>query len=149
MDLNILFLDDMPERYQKFQQRMIGTPINLTWVQSVPEIQAVIDQDWDVIFLDHDLSAAHYESLEGAVGTENSGTALTTWILKRALEDEEFKKHGENIVWIVHSLNPIGANHMHHDLKNAGFKAWVRPFAWQDDRLSYEQLTRMKEHITS
>ena len=110
--MNILILEDDPNRHKAFRNRLIGT--NLKIVETAAEaIAALNNQTWDYLFLDHDLGGMTY-----VTSGKGTGYEVAEWLAKNE------SKQPSHI--ILHTLNPVGAQNMQALLPNA-----LRgPFAW-------------------
>lgn len=92
--MRILILEDDPERHKAFRRNLIGIEVKI--VEHTHEaIQLLQEEDWDALFLDHDLGGKVY--CESGPGT---GWEVAEW-LSRNLE------RAPKIV-ITHSLHDIG-----------------------------------------
>jgi CheY-like chemotaxis protein len=76
---------------------------------------------YDLILLDHDLGGEVY------VGTDhkNTGSEVARWIT----ENKESIDIA-NTIFLIHSLNPTGAQYMKKTLERAGIKAHETPGVW-------------------
>lgn len=94
--MKILFLDDMKQRRDDFRQNAIGHTVDfaITAQQAIDLLNA---NEYDMIYLDHDLEAEHYNA--------NNDDDEDGRFVARALK--EMAQHYGKIV-IVHSLNPSG-----------------------------------------
>lgn len=114
--MNVLFLDDSPERRSRFTSLVPHG-------QCVETAQECIDrlasQSWDVVFLDHDLGG------EAMMPTthQNSGSAVVRWMIEQRSPVRYV---------VVHSLNSPAATGMVSDLKGAGYAAEYHPWGWQN-----------------
>jgi DNA-binding NarL/FixJ family response regulator len=96
--MNILFLDDDPNRHAYFYAEFSD------WATMCHTAQECIDhlarQDWDIVCLDHDLGGEVFVGSDG----KNTGMEVIRWIEKN---NPKVK------VFIVHSWNaPAGASMM-------------------------------------
>ena len=116
MRLNILILDDDPnkDRIPAFKKKFIGN--NVVWVQTAPEAIELLDKAepsyWDAIFLDHDLGGQAY--VPSGPGT---GYEVAKW-----LESHPDKKPKQIF---LHSLNPVGRDNMKAALPEAEHAPWA------------------------
>lgn len=110
--LQVLFLDDDTYRHRVFKQNNPGCKHVYTAQQC---IKALDSQDWDVVFLDHDLGEKHYVD----PGKENTGSAVVRWIRKNQPKVGQF---------VVHSYNTTAGNRMNSDLKDMGYISQYAPF---------------------
>ncbi len=100
--MRILILEDDENRIAKFRENFIGCILDITkdpneanrWLQ---------ENQYDMIFLDHDLEDSHY--LEDCLSKETTGLCTADFL-------------GNNLhcnkkaVVIIHSLNPAGRERM-------------------------------------
>lgn len=110
--MKILFLDDMKSRRDVFQQNAIGHSVDFA-ITAQEAIELLKKNEYDVIYLDHDLEESHYHSKKE---DDEDGAFVA-----RHLRD--MKQHHGKIV-IVHSLNPDGRANIKsllHDL----FDVWM------------------------
>jgi CheY-like chemotaxis protein len=116
--MDILILEDDRNRQRIFIERLIGT--NAVIVETVEAaIDLLSSQDWDYLFLDHDLGGE--QMVPSGPGT---GYEVAKWLA------ENPSRQPPNI--IIHSYNPAGAQNMHGVLPNAV----VSPGCW--DSISVE-----------
>lgn len=118
--MKILFLDDMQIRHDNFQEWC--DDFNLTEVYHVrtadEAVKAMIEHDFDVVFLDHDLAEEHYQDGTKAVTQANSGTAVAAWMVQNEARP----------VVVIHSYNPVGATNMFNLFRDDGFACYKIPF---------------------
>ena len=124
--MRILILDDDPNlddpenptkagqnRIRAFKHKFIGH--NIEWVRTAAEaINALASEDWDALFLDHDLGGETY--VRSGPGT---GYEVAVW-----LERNPSRKPPQIF---LHSLNTVGRDNM----KAALPEAQHAPFAWR------------------
>lgn len=117
--LKILVLEDDLRRVQIFRQKLVG--FDLTFVETAMDaIGAIQDEEFDVIFLDHDLGGQVYVS----TADKNTGSEVVRWML--ASQGALF--HYDPYI-IIHSLNTPAAESMETALKRAKFSFVYRiPF---------------------
>ena len=110
--MNVLILEDSKSRQRDFRS-------NLPWATIVETAESCIKrlqkEDWDLVFLDHDLGGEIYVD---ATNT-NTGSEVVRWICGN---NPKIKKI------VVHSLNDEAAYHMVVDLKMANYDAEAIPF---------------------
>ena len=113
--MKVLFLDDDLNRHKMFKAEFGDGSNEITYVETAKEaIDQLIYNDFDSIFLDHDLGGQIYqESIDG------SG-----WEVAKYIADNLSYKP----IIIIHSMNPAGAVRMCHVLGDSGFKAVLAPF---------------------
>lgn len=113
--MNILILEDSNERQQLFKNLLKSHNIFIT--DKISEaIKACEDIQWNIMFLDHDLDQQGWVSSK----EENTGYSFVKWLVST-----NFQKKSLNY---VHSMNPIGANHMVNLLHDYGRDAIWMPF---------------------
>lgn len=107
-----LFLDDCPNRCKSFRS-------NFPWAIIVNDAESCIaelkKQDWDEVFLDHDLGRTTYQD----ASDKNSGSEVVRWILKNK------PKVG---LFVCHSLNGPARENMVMALRSAGYGVETIPF---------------------
>lgn len=113
--MKVLFLDDDLNRHRMFKENFGDESNDIVYVETAKEaIEALQYQDFDSIFLDHDLGGEYYQpSVEG-----------TGWeVAKYIAENLTYKP-----IIIIHSMNSAGGIRMYHVLADAGFKSVLSPF---------------------
>lgn len=107
-----LFLDDCTNRCKSFRS-------NFPWATIVNDAESCIaelkKQDWDEVFLDHDLGGTIYQD----ASDKNSGSEVVRWIV------ENKPKVG---LFVCHSLNGPARENMVMALRSAGYGAANMPF---------------------
>jgi len=105
--MNVLWLDDAPERTKRFRSYAPYATLTET-AQECIDALAAADEPWDIVFLDHDLGGEIYVD----TAEKNTGSEVVRWI-------------GENepqiLKIVVHSCNPEAAKWMVHDLIRLGY----------------------------
>ncbi len=94
--MNILFLDDCPQRTKKFKSLL---PMAVTCETAQQCIDLLPTEDWDYAFLDHDLGGATYQDSEEF----NTGMQVVRYIVDNPQNVQHF---------VVHSLNHGAAMNM-------------------------------------
>ena len=116
--MNILFLDDSPDRAEKF----LATYPHAVWVQTAAEcIEKLRGGLWHEVCLDHDLGG---ESMVDS-NREDCGAEVVRWILM----NRPFIKRV-----IVHTWNEPAGRRMVADLHRREYNAVYAPFgsdAWK------------------
>jgi CheY-like chemotaxis protein len=107
-----MFLDDMKSRRDVFQRNAIGHTVDFA-TTAQEAIAHLKKNEYDVIYLDHDLADDHYK--------ENKDDHEDGRFVARHLN--EMKQHHGKIV-IVHSLNPDGRASIRSILA-ANFDVWL------------------------
>ena len=123
---SILILEDDEERIRQFQKKLAGHHVVIveTAAQAIRHLRATC---WHMLFLDHDLGGQVF--VESGPGT---GYEVATW-----LETNQDRKPG---IIILHSMNPVGRDHMQQALPGA----LQVPGAWL---CTLSQLQEIVEHL--
>lgn len=112
MNKEVLFLDDCQNRSSKFRSMV-------PFADLVSDAQACIaklgSQDWDFVFLDHDLDGEIYVDESNV----NTGSEVVRWVV------DNKPKVG---MFIVHSLNEPARANMVSKLCSAGYFVQGIPF---------------------
>ena len=112
-----LFLDDDLKRGKKF----LELNPDATWVETAQEcIDALIKEEWDVIYLDHDLGGRIFVDEK----EKNTGSGVVRYILSNDCVPK-------NTYFVVHSYNTKSAVNMVRELRIAGYYASYVPFGVQ------------------
>ena len=123
--MNILILEDSPERQKKFRSKIPCATIVDTAEACIQQLQQA-DEPWDWIFLDHDLGGEIFVDTDN----KNTGSEVVRWI---CANKPEIKKV------IIHSLNHDAAHYMAMDLIAAEYDALARPFHTLSLEAVYEE----------
>ena len=110
--MNILVLEDDPERQNKFRKNFIGH--SLIIVDTATEaISLLSTRQWQWLFLDHDLGGKVF-----VFSGKGTGYEVACWL----------EEHPDRIPdrVIIHSFNPAGMKRMAMALK----EAYIVPGAW-------------------
>ena len=100
--MKVLILDDEPYRHKLFRLHLAAE--ERTHVMTADEcIDALREEKWDIVFLDHDLGGMQMVVSMSDTG-EKTGYQVACFL-------EEFPIYKPTKV-IVHSLNPAGAKNM-------------------------------------
>lgn len=110
--MRILILEDDPNRHRAFKTNFAPHEICIT-ENSKECIQLLVDENWDMLFLDHDLGGQ--QMVESG---ENTGYEVAIFL------EEHYMFRPATVV--IHSFNPIGARKMSQALPSAT----VMPGAW-------------------
>lgn len=117
--MRILILEDWEGRIKWFRTKFTG---NVDYAYTSPQANEFLQKnEYDVIFLDHDLSDEHYELMH-TPDAVLIGTGVDT--AKYIAEN----KCSPNAQIILHTLNPVGSNNMFAILKEAGYRVEKIPF---------------------
>lgn len=115
--MRILILEDDPARLEWFRSMTIGCNVDVT--KDVEEAKRWFDEnEYDQIFLDHDLCDEHYAVWEQGVKTYDATTGYA--VAKHIAESDRSPR--ANI--IIHSMNPTGSRRMEQALQSRG-ALWV------------------------
>jgi CheY-like chemotaxis protein len=116
----ILFLDDMAARHDVFGRsynKVIGEPCKITCVDTADSCIEKLQQDFDYVFLDHDLEFAHYGKTSDS---HKDGRFVCREIVRLNLN--------EKALYFIHSMNPDGRKEMAKILKDSGRNVVELPF---------------------
>ena len=110
----VLVVEDMLSRIDWFKQHLIGCKVDFAHTV-VDSLRLLRENDYDTIFLDHDLNDEHYTCLfEGKELTtellEQSGTEVARWLGANPDKSSQARV-------ILHSLNEEGRKRMASHLK--------------------------------
>ena len=114
--MRILILDDDHTRHKHFNRNLIGHVVENTHTaeECIDELK---DNEWDVVFLDHDLGGEVYQA-----SAEGTGWEVAKWL-------HDNPKRKPNTV-IVHSFNPTGAKNMIDLVEGSVYL----PSVWTDEK---------------
>lgn len=120
--MKVLFLDDMEERHQKFQEAAKSKGWTANHCVSYDTFVTAMIQHWDhdVLFLDYDLSVEDIMCDPDGVTETKTGTDVAKWLVKNC--------KGQKMEIVLHSLNPGGVTRMKDILTDAGFTVHAIPF---------------------
>jgi CheY-like chemotaxis protein len=110
----VLILEDDPSRQNTFLNAYPGAIIVDSAVTAIERL----GEEWDLIFLDHDLGRGSMPDS----GREDCGYEVVRHIL------EHQPQHLRGARFIVHSANPIRSRIMAEDLQRAGYATEHKPF---------------------
>lgn len=110
--MNVLVLDDSLERLKMFRQNLKGHSVT-TVETSKDAITQLAQNDFDTLFLDHDLGGQAFVKSGDGTGFE-----VAIWLAKNP--DRKPKQI------VIHSFNPTGAQNM----KNVLPEAQLAPGCW-------------------
>ena len=111
--ISVFVLDDDLRRHRWFEKRFQGD--NLDLAETVEEAKEFLSQDnYDAIFLDHDLLPAHYESNDHD-DFDKTGYAIAEWLnenagLQRAATIVVHTRNADAAVKMVEKLRESGRN---------------------------------------
>jgi CheY-like chemotaxis protein len=125
--IHVFLLEDDERRHAWFAKRFKGDYIDIA--DNVPQAQALLStNNYDAIFLDHDLQPEHYNSPKQ--DDERTGYAIATWL---ACNPE--LQRASTI--LVHTRNADGAMRMVEELRRAGRTAEFVPFPLLGERIRH------------
>jgi len=110
--MRIIFLDDMKSRRDAFQKNAIGHTVDFA-ITAQEAIDLLKANEYDMIYLDHDLEEDHYNSNED----HHEDGRFVARALKKMVQH-----HGKIV--IVHSLNPDGRANI-KSILNDVFDVWL------------------------
>lgn len=125
MSLNILFLDDMKERYLQLIISLtkygVRDSVDIDWAVDVEQARRFMDsgKDYELIMFDHDLTEEHYRDLD-ALHTGTGREAVTHLIATQ--------KPRRELLTVVHTWNTNGKIAMRRNLEEAGFRVHQENF---------------------
>lgn len=120
--MNVLFLDDNYGRIREFQQLVTQKNWTVTVVNDAqPCITAMSENEYDIVFLDHDLEGRVYVPTYEL----NTGSEVARWIASDACR----MKHDTKI--IIHTLNEKGMEYMKALIESKGYECFYFPAIWQ------------------
>lgn len=123
----ILIVEDDAGRRSWFDKRFADCQRDTTDDVSVA-IQLLLERDYELIFLDHDLALEHY-------GLEMADDGLTGYVVASWLAEHPERQPDAQI--IVHSLNYAGSDRMVQCLQSAGREAEHIPFPYLPSLFSH------------
>ena len=116
--IQMLVLDDDSSRVKTLRRRFPGAEI--TWAETAEECIGMLDQNWDVIRLDHDLGGETYVDPT----RDDCGMAVVRELA------ENSRPHLMETVFIVHTRNAYAGPRMVTLLRGSGYDADYVPFAY-------------------
>ena len=117
--MKILILDDMQERHEAFSKKYKSPAYKLTHVISAKKcIEALEDEEFDMVCLDHDLGGKTF-----VTSGENTGYEVCEWITNNVDKVKDTPI-------VIHSYNPVGAKNMAKKLAEVKVYAFVLPGFW-------------------
>jgi len=106
--MNVLWLDDSPERTRLFRSFAPYATVTSTASECIEVLEAA-EEPWDIVFLDHDLGGEVYVD----PAHPNTGSEVVRWM---AVNKPDVKKV------VVHSCNSVAAQYMTEDLAKVGYE---------------------------
>lgn len=123
--MRILFVDDMKNRFDTFQQRTIGHIVD--WAKSANEAYKFLDENiYDAIFLDNDLSE---EDIMSDSPIYPTGQDVARYIIKDT-------NRYINTKFFIHSMNNVGATAIKNILGDVGLHAIIAAGCWTTVRFN-------------
>jgi len=121
--MKLFILDDSLERLKRFRKECHPSWTVITAMTYLEGVERIRGEEFDIMFLDHDLNQKEEGSKD--VNRENCGSNFAKWLVKN---------YDHDCPIIIHTLNHAGANNMMKILKEKFSRVFYRPFAWQDVR---------------
>lgn len=123
--IRIFLLEDDERRCEWFTRRFKGDTIDIAC--EIPQARELLEtNNYDSIFLDHDLMPEHYGS--DVPDDERTGYAIASFLAARP----DLQRAA---TIMVHSFNADGALRMVEELRRAGRQADYVPFHFLEERL--------------
>ena len=122
--MNVLFLDDNPNRTKSFRSQVPYAKCVQTSQQCIEQLER---QKWDVVFLDHDLGDETYVDSS----REDCGMEVVRWVAQNYPKINEF---------VIHSHNGPASQEMSLKLRDAGYHTTILPFAMFPQTNLYQSL---------
>jgi hypothetical protein len=119
--MRILLLEDSQERVKWFVKKLIGNVIDFAYTSDQAN-KFLLENEYDVIFLDHDLDEEHYVAMYSPTDVSLVGTGVDT--AKFIAEN----KCSPKAQIIVHSLNMVGSQNIFAILQKAGYNVQKVPY---------------------
>jgi hypothetical protein len=125
--IRVFLLDDDRRRHEWFAARFKGDVIDVA--DNVAQARDFLGtNNYDAIFLDHDLHPEHYES--STPDDERTGYAIALW-----LASNPDLQRASTI--LVHTRNADGAMRMVEELRRAGRSVEFVPFPMLEERIKH------------
>lgn len=122
--ISVFLLDDDRRRHRWFLKRFKGDKVDIA--ETVSEAKEFLSENnYDAIFLDHDLLPHHYE---GEIDDENTGYAIACWLF-------ENKETNRAATIVVHTRNADGAIRMVEKIRDCGRQVEYVPFPMLDVKI--------------
>jgi hypothetical protein len=111
----------------KFKQLLVNTPVKISWASTVKEaIAALKKRKYDIVSLDHDFVGGHkfVPDFPGDVPTIHEHFGAMVSVAPHEPDGLDIAKVvattlNKDSVIFIHSMNPVGAQHMKQTLPNA------------------------------
>ena len=117
----LLFLDDDPLRAEIFLKQNPGA----TWVKTVAQCLAHLEEPWDEVHLDHDLGGKRYVDSNAV----DCGMEVIRWLSK------EPRNHLKDARFLVHTHHAAAGLLMVLQMRRCDYKAEFRPFGLDLERM--------------
>ncbi len=119
--MNILFLDDDENRHELFGVWAQNRTGILASPRSYKEFKAIctIFEEWDIIFLDHDLGIDDQMCIPHVTNRFPTGSDVARYMVENNIKAKKI---------IIHSYNSVGAANMMNIFKEVGITAIYHPF---------------------
>ena len=125
--IRVFLLDDDKRRHRWFAARFKGDVIDVA--HDVAQARQLLSaNNYDALFLDHDLHPEHYES--STPDDERTGYAIALWLAS----NPDFQRAS---TILVHTRNADGAMRMVEELRRAGRSAEFVPFPMLEERIKH------------
>ena len=121
-EVRILFLDDSGARARRFTE----VCPQAVWVTGSRECIRLLSQDWDEVWLDHDLGGEVFVDSR----REDCGMEVVRHMAANRPE------HLLRTRFVVHSLNFAAARRMVRELRRAGYECIHRPFPYTEEGMA-------------
>jgi DNA-binding NarL/FixJ family response regulator len=112
--MNVLFLDDCPNRTKIFKSLV---PFAECVETATEALAALPTRSWDLVLLDHDLGGETFVDPNNA----NTGMEVARWLVANPTPIR---------LVVLHSLNAPARRQM-HELLSPHYITWDLPFAWK------------------
>lgn len=122
--MNILFLDDDENRHKEFWKwidNINRKDYYITPVYSYKQFTqvALLQEDWDIMFLDHDLGYEDQLCIPGVNNKFKTGSDVAQYMVDNSIKPKKI---------IIHSYNAEGARNMIGIFKDHDMEATYHPF---------------------
>lgn len=122
MKRRILFLDDSPKRHEIFRTSPFAQMDLVDYATSYEEATNYLaNVKYDILFLDHDLSEEDNLCDPDKATVSRTGTDVVKYLINNRLTHN-------NLLVVVHTFNPAGAQKMCALLEDVGIKYIYQPF---------------------
>lgn len=129
----MLFLDDMSSRQKLFKEMVESRKMDSDYVWSYDQaIEALEKNEYDVVFLDHDLAFEHYH---GYMSNSPTGYDVAKWM---------FENERIPAVVVIHSWNTFGSLNIESVFKGRCI-IWKVPFSEEPMGHILDELVRYEE----